>query len=102
MPHASPLIVTIVAGLGIAFLLGFVATKMAYGVEAGLRYSDPGTVEARLREIERRYVERLQAIEGEATLPFNKMSEWGVDGRIKPDAPVYTPFIRHRRGLDIG
>jgi predicted Kef-type K+ transport protein len=37
MPHASPLIVTIVAGLGIAFLLGFVATKMAYGVEAGLR-----------------------------------------------------------------
>jgi len=28
MPHASPLIVTIVAGLGIAFILGFLATKV--------------------------------------------------------------------------
>jgi NAD(P)H dehydrogenase (quinone) len=81
---------------------GVLAPHVAYGVEAGLRYSDPGTVEARLREIEARWVRRLQTIENEATLPFNKMSEWGADGRIKPDAPVYTPFIRHRRDLDIG
>ncbi|HKY96091.1 MAG TPA: NAD(P)H-dependent oxidoreductase [Kiloniellales bacterium] len=80
---------------------GVLAPHVAYGVEAGLRYSDPAVVDARLREIERRWVDRLQAIEAEPTLPFNKMSEWGPDGRIKPEAPVYTPFIRHRRELKI-
>ena len=80
---------------------GVLAPHVAYGVEAGLRYSDPAVVEARLKDIEARWVARLQSVEGEASLPFNRMSDWGPDGRIKPDAPVYTPFIRHRRDLEI-
>ena len=58
-------------------------------------------VEARLKEIERFWALRLQAIETEATLPFNTMEDWTPEGHIKPDAPVYTPFIRHRRDLPL-
>lgn len=80
---------------------GVLTPHVAYGVEAGLRYSDPGVVEARLKEIERVWALRLQAIETEATLPFNTMEDWTPEGHIKPEAPVYTPFIRHRRDLEI-
>ena len=76
--------------------------QVAYGVEAGLRYSDPETIADRLRKVQADYVARLQAIETEAALPFNRMEEWGKDGRIKPDAPAFTPFIRHRKDIDIG
>jgi len=74
---------------------------VAYGVEAGLRYSDDKVVEQRLRDIETKYVERLQNIENENAIPFNKMSEWGDDGHIKESAPVYTPFIRHNKNLEL-
>jgi hypothetical protein len=30
------------------------------------------------------------------------MTEWGADGRIRPDAPVHSPVIRHRQNLDLG
>jgi NAD(P)H dehydrogenase (quinone) len=77
------------------------APHVAYGVEAGLRYSDDKVVEQRLRDIESNYVERLQNIENENAIPFNKMSEWGDDGHIKESAPVYTPFIRHNKNLEL-
>ncbi len=74
---------------------------VAYGVEAGLRYSDADVVAARLQKIEEDWATRLQTIETESAMPFNRMADWGDDGRIKPDAPVYSPFIRHRDRLDI-
>ena len=74
---------------------------VAYGVEAGLRYSDPDVIAARLKKIEDDWAARLQTIEDEAAIPFNGMADWGDDGRIKPDAPVFSPFIRHREGLEI-
>lgn len=74
---------------------------VAYGVEAGLRYSDPGVVDARLTQVAAAYAARLHGIEGEAPVPFNRMSDWGEDGRIKPSAPVYSPFVRHREHLEL-
>lgn len=74
---------------------------VAYGVEAGLRYSDADVIAARLKKIESDWIERLQHIEVETAIPFNGMADWGPDGRIKPDAPVYSPFIRHRDRLEI-
>lgn len=74
---------------------------VAYGVEAGLRYSDPREVEERLATIQADYATRLRTIGSEAAMPFNRMDEWGPDGRIKPSAPVYSPFIRHKERLDI-
>lgn len=67
---------------------------VAYGVEAGLRYSDAATIDARLQAITRRWASTLSSIEQVLEVPFNRMSHWGSDGRILPDAPVHSPFIR--------
>jgi NAD(P)H dehydrogenase (quinone) len=74
---------------------------VAYGVEAGLRYSDPDEIKDRLLKIETDYVKRLNAIETAPLVQFNRMEDWGSDGRIKPSAPAYSPFIRHRKFLEI-
>ncbi len=69
---------------------GVLKPQVAYGVESGLRYSDPRAIEKRLQKIQDDYAGRLQDIEREQPLPFNRMDEWGDDGRIKSTAPVYT------------
>lgn len=77
------------------------APFVAYGVEAGLRYSDPATVEARLASIAADFCATLPRLDQRATIPFNRMAEWGEDGRIVPGAPVYSPFIRRRQRLEL-
>jgi NAD(P)H dehydrogenase (quinone) len=77
------------------------APFVAYGVEAGLRYSDPGVVEARLRRIEEDWTRALDVIEERATIPFNRMADWGPDGRITPGAPVHSPFVRRKAKLEL-
>jgi len=72
---------------------------VAYGVEAGLRYSDPATVEARLRRIAEGWATTLAKLDDVPAIPFNTMSHWGEDGRITPAAPVYSPFIRRKQRL---
>ncbi|MFO1062005.1 MAG: NAD(P)H-dependent oxidoreductase [Dongiaceae bacterium] len=85
------------AYVGFAVLAPFVA----YGVEAGLRYSDEAAVAARLAQAERDLADRLRRLEESRMIPFNRMAEWGADGRIRPEAPAYSPFVRHRRELDL-
>lgn len=74
---------------------------VAYGVEAGLRYSDASVVEARLRQIDDRFAAELRDVDSIAPIPFNRMADWGSDGRITADAPSYSPFIRQRRDLPL-
>jgi NAD(P)H dehydrogenase (quinone) len=74
---------------------------VAYGVEAGLRYSDPAVVEARLRAVVEDFRAELPRIAQRATIPFNRMAEWGADGRIAPGAPVHSPFIRRKAKLEL-
>jgi NAD(P)H dehydrogenase (quinone) len=74
---------------------------VAYGVEAGLRYSDPATVEARLRRIAEGWSATLAKLEDVPVIPFNTMSQWGDDGRITPEAPVYSPFMRRKQRLEL-
>ena len=83
------------AYVGYAVLAPFVA----YGVEAGLRYSDAAVVAARLQRVEADLEHALRGLEGRATIPFNRMAEWSADGRIVPGAPVHSPFIRRRKNL---
>ena len=64
---------------------------VAYGVEAGLRYSDPAEVEARLRGVVEGFRAELPLAMQRATLPFNRMAEWGADGRIVPGARSIRP-----------
>lgn len=77
------------------------APFVAYGVEAGLRYSDPATVEVRLNRVADNWAAELENIERRATIPFNTKAQWGADGRIVADAPVYSPFIRRTQVLDL-
>lgn len=81
--------------------VGFTVLRpfVAYGVEAGLRYSDPSTVEARLAGVAQDWAARLARLDEVSTIPFNTMAEWGEDGHIRPDAPVHSPFIRRRKDL---
>jgi NAD(P)H dehydrogenase (quinone) len=72
---------------------------VAHGVEAGLRYSDPATVEARLSDTAELWAASLRELDGRPTIPFNAMADWGGDGRIRPEAPVHSPFIRRKQRL---
>ena len=88
------------------FSLAYVGYKVlapfvAYGVEAGLRYSDPAVVEQRLHEIVSAFRVELPLVRERATIPFNRMAEWGDDGRILPAAPVYSPFVRRRERIEL-
>jgi NAD(P)H dehydrogenase (quinone) len=72
---------------------------VAYGVEAGLRYSDPATVEARLERTAEGWAATLAKLEDVPAITFNAMAHWGEDGRITAEAPAHSPFIRRRRRL---
>jgi len=72
---------------------------VAYGVEAGLRYSDAATIEARLGAIDEAWAARLGEIDGVPAIPFNRMADWGGDGRIVAEAPIHSPFVRRRERL---
>ena len=74
---------------------------VAYGVEGGLRYSDQSAIDARLNGVADDFGAQLAAVEERPAIPFNRMSEWGADGRIKPEAPVYSPYIRRRKTLEL-
>jgi NAD(P)H dehydrogenase (quinone) len=78
-----------------------IAPFIAYGVEAGLRYSDPATVEARLKGVAADFRGAMADVDARPVIPFNRMAEWQSSGRIAHDAPVYSPFIRHRQRLDL-
>ena len=74
---------------------------VAYGVEAGLRYSDPAAIEARLSGIVEEFRESLANQDRRAVIPFNRKDEWGANGRIVPGAPVYSPFVRRKQRLEL-
>jgi NAD(P)H dehydrogenase (quinone) len=56
----------------------------------------------RLREREQEYKKYLLEIDTAPTVPFNSDKDWDQNGTLKPDAPVFSPFIRHKKALDFG
>jgi NAD(P)H dehydrogenase (quinone) len=75
---------------------------VAYGVEAGLRYSDPAAIAERLKGVERDLGARMAALDQVPVIPFNRMAEWGADGHVVAGAPAYSPFVRHVKDLKLG
>src|SRR4029079_18491454 len=73
------------------------APFVAYGVEAGLRYSETSVPEERLRGVEQSLRDELDRLDRRAVIPYNRLAEWGANGRIIPEAPVYSPFIRRKQ-----
>ena len=74
---------------------------VAYGVEAGLRYSDASVVEARLQRVEAGLADAFGSLDRRAAIPFNRMAEWGANGRIVAEAAVHSPFVRRKQDLDL-
>lgn len=75
---------------------------VGYGVEAGLTYSEPEAVRARLAGIVKNLRDQLPDAFERPVLRFNRMDEWGPDGRILRDAPVHSAFVRRKPVLDFG
>jgi NAD(P)H dehydrogenase (quinone) len=86
------------AYVGYAVLQPFIA----YGVEAGLRYSEPAAIAERLQRVETDLAARMAGLDQVPVIPFNRMAEWGADGRVVTSAPAHSPFIRHRKELELG
>lgn len=67
---------------------------VAFGVEGGIRYSDPAALPARLEGYKAALRERLRAFETTSPLPFNGWADWDETGRLKPGIPGTSPFMR--------
>jgi len=75
---------------------------IAYGVEAGIQYSNSENIKKNLQLIPNQLADYLCNIEDAETISFNNMAEWGDDGRIKADARAHSAFIRHKSQIDLG
>lgn len=39
----------------------------------------------------------FENIDSRPAIPFNRGEDWDEHGKLRPGAPVYSPFIRHSR-----
>ena len=72
-----------------------------YGIRGGLQGEEADVLCAYVEDIKDEYRERLLAIDRTPALLFNKVDDFDIEGRLKLLAPVYSPFIRHRKHLDL-
>jgi NAD(P)H dehydrogenase (quinone) len=40
--------------------------------------------------------QRLGDLSAVRSIPFNRREDFDARGKLRPEAPVYSPFIRHR------
>ena len=75
---------------------------VTFGVHGGLNAgsADSSSVEARIKRSEQILIRRLPSIDQETELPFNCWQDFAENDRLKPGAPVYSPFIRKVRTFD--
>jgi NAD(P)H dehydrogenase (quinone) len=66
------------------------------------RLTSASEINTRLDAIVESLCSDLQRLGERPVVPFNPMSDWGADGRIRPEAPVYSPYVRRKRELDLG
>jgi len=81
------------------YYMGFTVLEpfIVYDVWPAERAGEQAALDARLAAADARWVELLRSIDGAPAVRFNPHEDWDADGRLKPNAPVYSPFIRHRR-----
>lgn len=74
---------------------------IAYGVEAGIQYSDREVIEKRLQKIPEKLATSLRTLKSAKPIDFNSMKDWDEHGQIKASAQVYSAFIRHKKEIDL-
>ena len=67
----------------------------SFSIESGIQYSDPSVMAARVEGYKDGLRDRLGRLDELEPLAFNGWDDWDEDGRLTPDAPVYSPFMRH-------
>ena len=73
-----------------------------HGVRGGLSEDAAKAKKEYLLGMERDYKERLLNIHTAPRVSFNSDNDWDEQGKLKPEAPVHSPFIRHKRELNLG
>jgi NAD(P)H dehydrogenase (quinone) len=68
---------------------------LIHGVRSGLQGPDADAQARRLEQETERYRRWLLDLHNASAMPFNTDDHWDDAGKLKPDAPVYSPFIRH-------
>lgn len=67
---------------------------VAFGIEGGIKYSDPASMPARLEGYKDALHNRLALLEESEPLKFNGWNDWDEDGCLKPGIEGYSPFMR--------
>ena len=67
---------------------------MAYGVESGISYADPGAVRARLEGDKEGLRARLLDLDAVPRVPFSGWDEWDETGLLKPGVAGHSPSIQ--------
>ncbi len=78
------------------YYMGFeiLAPFVAYGVESGISYSDPGAVRARLEGYKDALRARLLNLDAVPSLPFSGWDDWDESGLLKPGVAGHSFFVR--------
>ncbi len=66
-----------------------------YGIHGAHGGEDPRERDAHLAVQLSRFEQTMTVIDRLPTVPFNRDEDWDEHGQLKPEAPSYSPFIRH-------
>lgn len=66
-----------------------------YGIHGTHGGEDPRERDAHLGVQLSRFEQAMTTIDRLPTVPFNRDEDWDERGQLKPEAPSYSPFIRH-------
>ena len=70
---------------------------VAFGVEGGIQYSEPGEMPERLEGYRAALAQRLEELDATEPMRFNGWDDWDETGRLKPGRAGYSPFMRAER-----
>ncbi len=78
--------------------LGFdvYAPECLHGVHGYFTGDERIALEQRLRDTLDKWPEIIAGLNSRPLMPFNADNDFDADGRLRPDAPSHSPFIRHR------
>ena len=82
--------------------LGFSVVQpfIIHGVRSGLTGAAAEAHDEQLEEMAREYGAFLRELDDAPLVPFNADTDFDERGRLRPEAPSYSPFIRHAPELD--
>lgn len=66
------------------------------GVRGGLAGAEAEALQRHLDAQRVALAQRLGDLEAVQSIPFNRAEDYDAHGKLRPEAPVYSPFIRHR------